>query len=163
MKKRINIESLVDQIEKITREKIAGESVVSLEEYRKLKRKTGGKHNILVVDDDPTMRSALVRLLVDEGYNVESASDGTQLEKVFDKHTFDLILLDVGLPWVNGFELTDVLKAHEDLKHIPIVLISGMGSDEDMQKGLDLGAESYIRKPFDIDVLKNTVSNLIKK
>lgn len=163
MKKKINIESLVDQIEKITREKIAKESVVSLEEYRKLKRKTDSPYSILVIDDDPTMRAALVRLLEDEGYQVESAADGTQLEKVFQNNSFDLILLDIGLPWVNGFELTEVIKSHEDLKHIPIVLISGMGGDEDFEKGLQLGAESYIRKPFDVAILKNTISNLIKK
>lgn len=163
MKKKINVESLVDQIEKITREKIAKESVVSLEEYRKLKRKSNDMYSVLVIEDDPTMRAALVRLMEDEGYLVASAADGTQLEKVFDKNSFDLILLDVGLPWVNGFELTEVIKSHEDLKHIPIILISGMGNEEDFQKGLALGAESYIKKPFDIDALKNMVSHLIKK
>lgn len=162
MNKKINIKALVDQIEKITKEKIASESVVSLDEYRKLKHKTDEKHTVLVIDDDETMRKALVRLLESEEYIVISAADGTQLEKVFDKDSVDLILLDIGLPWVNGLELTEVLKGHEDLKDIPIVLISGLGSKEDLEKGLSLGAEAYIKKPFDVGILKDTIKNLIK-
>lgn len=162
MNKKINIQSLVEQIEKITKEKIANESVVSLDEFRKLKNKQNKRLQVLVVEDDETMRKALVRLLESEGYKVISAADGTQLEKVFNNDTVDLILLDIGLPWVNGLELTEVLKAHEDLKDIPIVLISGIGSQEDLRRGLELGAEAYIKKPFDIDILKDTVKNLIK-
>lgn len=163
MNKKINIQSLVDQIEKITKEKIASESVVSLDEYRKLKNKTKQPLKILVVDDDETMRKALVRLLESDGYHVISAADGTQLEKVFSKDSVDLILLDIGLPWVNGLELTTVLKNHEDLKDIPIVLITGSSAKEDLEKGLSLGAEAFIKKPFDVDILKSTIKNLIVK
>lgn len=162
MNKKINIQSLVDQIEKITKEKIANESVVSLDEYRKLKNKTKQKLHVLVIEDDETMRKALVKLLESEDYTVISAADGTQLEKVFSKDSVDLILLDIGLPWVNGLELTKVLKSHEDLKDIPVVLISGLGSQEDLDRGLKLGAEAYIKKPFDVDLLKTTVRNLIR-
>jgi two-component system aerobic respiration control protein ArcA len=161
MNKKINIQSLVDQIEKITKEKIANESVVSLDEYRKLKNKNKQKFHVLVIEDDETMRKALVKLLESEDYYVISAADGTQLEKVFSKDSVDLILLDIGLPWVNGLELTKVLKNHEDLKNIPVVLISGLGSQEDLDQGLKLGAEAYIKKPFDVDLLKTTVRNLI--
>lgn len=161
MNKKINIQSLVDQIEKITKEKIASESVVSLDEYRQLKNRQKQKLTVLVVDDDETMRKALVRLFELEGYNVISAADGTQLEKVFSKDSVDLIILDIGLPWVNGLELTRVLKNHEDLKDIPVVLISGLGSKKDSEEGLNLGAEAYIKKPFDVDMLKSTVKNLI--
>lgn len=163
MNKKINIQSLVDQIEKITKEKIANESVVSLDEYRKLKNKKKQQLNVLVVEDDETMRKALVKLLESDGYHVISAADGTQLEKVFSKDSVDLILLDIGLPWVNGLELTKVLKNHEDLKDIPVVLISGLGSKEDLERGLKLGAEAYIKKPFDVDTLKSTIKNLIEK
>ncbi len=163
MNKKINIQSLVDQIEKITKEKIASESVVSLDEYRKLKNKQKQQLTLLVVDDDETMRKALVRLFEFEGYQVISAADGTQLEKVFSKDSVDLIVLDIGLPWVNGLELTRVLKSHEDLKEIPIVLISGLGSKEDVDRGLSLGAEAYIKKPFDVEMLKTTVKNLVEQ
>lgn len=161
MNKKINIKTLVDQIEKITKEKIAKESVVSLDDYRKLKNKKKQKLNVLVVEDDETMRKALVRLLESDGYTVISAADGTQLEKIFIKDSVDLILLDIGLPWVNGLELTQVLKSHEDLKEIPIVLITGLSSEADLNKGLQLGAETYIKKPFDVEVLKSTIKNLL--
>lgn len=163
MKKKINIQTLVDQIEKITKEKIAKESLVSLDEYRKLKKQRKQKYNILVIEDDETMRKALAKLLESEGYLVTTAADGTQLEKIFGQDTVDLILLDVGLPWVNGFELTQVLKSHEDLKEIPIILITGLTNQKDLEKGLELGAETYIKKPFDVEILKSTVSNLLRR
>ena len=107
------------------------------------------------------MRKALVKLLESDGYSVISAADGTQLEKIFMKDSVDLILLDIGLPWVNGLELTQVLKSHEDLKEIPIVLITGLSSEADLNKGLELGAETYIKKPFDVETLKSTIRNLL--
>ncbi len=161
MNKKINIKTLVDQIEKITKEKIAKESVVSLDDYRKLKNLKNQKLNVLVIEDDETMRKALVKLLESDGYSVISAADGTQLEKIFMKDSVDLILLDIGLPWVNGLELTQVLKSHEDLKEIPIVLITGLSSEADLNKGLALGAETYIKKPFDVETLKSTIRNLL--
>jgi DNA-binding response OmpR family regulator len=108
------------------------------------------------------MRKALVKLLESDGYQVISAADGTQLEKVFSQDSEDLIVLDIGLPWVNGLELTKVLKSHVDLKDIPVVLVSGLGSQEDLDRGLKLGAEAYIRKPFDVDTLLSTIKNLVQ-
>ncbi len=160
-KTRINTKDLVTKIEKITKERIVKEGVVSLDEYRELKRKTQPK-TILVIEDDETMRSALKRIFEGEGYQVKSAADGTQLSLVLDDSPIDLIVLDIGLPWINGLELAKLLKEHDDLKSIPLVFISGKTSDFDVKRGFEAGADDYLKKPFDIEQIKKTVATLLK-
>ena len=70
--------------------------------------------------------------------------------------------MDVGLPWLNGFELGQMLKEHKDLKKIPLVFVSGKTGDEDIKKAFAIGADDYIKKPFEIDKLKKTVETLLK-
>jgi two-component system aerobic respiration control protein ArcA len=74
----------------------------------------------------------------------------------------DLILLDVGLPWINGFELAEMMKGHKDLSEIPLVFLSARTSDADMKRGFSVGADDYIKKPFDIEKVKKTVNTLIR-
>ena len=113
LKNSVNTKKLVEKIEKITKEKITKEKVVSLADYRNLKKKEEPK-TILVVDDDETMRLALKRLFEAEGFRVLVAADGTQLSQVLDEHPLELIVLDIGLPWINGFELCKLLKENEE-------------------------------------------------
>jgi two-component system aerobic respiration control protein ArcA len=93
---------------------------------------------------------------------VKTAADGTQLAVVLDDTPIDLIILDIGLPWINGLELAKLLKEHEDLKHIPLVFVSGKTSEFDVKRGFEAGADDYIKKPFDIDKMKKTVHTLLK-
>lgn len=160
-KKSIDTKILVDKIEKITKERLTSESIVSLDEFRKLKNKKENKC-ILVIEDDETMRSAMKRLFESEGYNVKTAADGTQLSLVLDDSPIDLIIMDIGLPWINGFELAKLLKEHEELKSIPLIFVSGKTSELDVKRGFDVGADEYIKKPFDVDHIKKTVSQLLK-
>lgn len=161
LKNSVNTKKLVEKIEKITKEKITKEKVVSLADYRNLKKKEEPK-TILVVDDDETMRLALKRLFEAEGFRVLVAADGTQLSQVFDEHPLELIVLDIGLPWINGFELCKLLKENEELKKIPLVFISAKTSEFDIKRGFDVGADDYIKKPFNVDEIKNTVRTLLK-
>lgn len=160
-KKSIDTKILVDKIEKITKERLTSESVVSLDEFRKLKNKKEHKC-LLVIEDDETMRSALKRIFESEGYMVKTAADGTQLATVLDDTPIDLIILDIGLPWINGFELAKLLKEHDDLKSIPLIFVSGKTSDLDVKRGFDVGADDYIKKPFDVANIKKTVATLLK-
>lgn len=160
-KSRINIKDLVKKIEKITKERITQDGVVNLEDYRELKRKQKPR-TILVIEDDETMRSALKRIFEGEGYKVKTAADGTQLSVVLDDSPIDLIVLDIGLPWINGLELAKLLKEHDDLKSIPLIFVSGKTSDFDVKRGFDAGADDYIKKPFDIEKIKKTVATLLK-
>ncbi|MEQ1876281.1 MAG: response regulator [Bdellovibrionia bacterium] len=160
-KKKINTKKLIDKIEKVTRERIANNSVVSLEEFRNLKKKKEPQ-TILVIDDDETMRAALKRIFETDGYRVLTASDGTQLAGVLDDNPIELIILDIGLPWINGFELAQMMKEHEDLRRIPLIFISARRSDTDVRRGFEVGADDYIKKPFDIEQIRKTVTTLMR-
>ena len=161
MSKKINTKDLVGKIEKMTKARIAGQSVVSLDQFRDAKKKLEPK-NLLIIEDDESMRSAYQRVFSSEGYVLKMAADASELSKVLDDQVMDLIILDVGLPWINGFELAQLLKEHKDLKKIPLVFISASASQEDMKKAFEIGADDYIKKPFDIDKLKKTISTLLK-
>ena len=158
---KINTKDLVKKIERITKERMTKESVVDLGQFRDLKNKANPK-TILVIEDDETMRNALKRIFESEGMAVKTAADGTQLSLVLDDNPIDLIILDVGLPWINGLELAKLLKEHEDLKHIPLIFCSGKTSEFDVKRGFDAGADDYIKKPFDIDKIKKTVQTLLQ-
>lgn len=160
-KAKINTKDLVNKIEKITKERMTKESVVDLGSFRDLKKKETPK-TILVIEDDETMRGAIKRIFESDGMNVKTAADGTQLSIVLDDTPIDLIILDIGLPWINGLELARLLKEHEDLKQIPLVFVSGKTSELDVKRGFDAGADDYIKKPFDIEKIKKTVSTLLK-
>ncbi|NJL24077.1 MAG: response regulator [Calothrix sp. SM1_5_4] len=134
--------------------------VVSMDDIRRLKERKI-QRTILLIEDDETIRAALKRVLEGEGYRVLAASDGTQLSSVLDDSAVDLVMLDVGLPWINGFELAEMMKSHKDLKEIPLVFLSARTSDADVKRGFDVGADDYIKKPFDLEKVKRTVNTLI--
>ena len=158
---KINTKDLVQKIERLTKERMSQESVVDLQSFRDLKKKDTPR-TLLVIEDDETMRNALKRIFEGEGLVVKTAADGTQLSHVLDDNPIDLIVMDVGLPWINGIELAKLLKDHDDLKHIPLVFVSGKTSDFDVKRGFEAGADDYIKKPFDIEKIKKTVRTLLK-
>lgn len=161
MAKRMNTKDLVDQIEKMTKSRIASQPVVSLDQFREADKKLNPR-TLLIIEDDESMRAALQRIFQPEGYILKIAADATELAKVMDDSPIDLILLDVGLPWVNGFELAQLLKGHRDLKAIPLVFVSGNATEEDMKKAFAIGADDFIKKPFDVEKLRKTVQTLLK-
>lgn len=160
MKKRINTEDFIKKIEKLTKARIAGEDVVSLDAFREAKKKSDPRV-ILIIEDDETMRAALKRILEPEGFILKMAADATELSTVLDDTPIDLILLDIGLPWVNGFELGRMLKEHYELKKIPLVFCSAKATDADMKEAFQIGADDFIKKPFDIEKLKKTIRTLL--
>ncbi len=160
-KKKIQAGDLIAKIEKIAKSRMASGEVVELQNFRELKKKTDPKI-ILVIEDDETMRNAMKRIFEMDGFTVKLAADGTELSVVLDETAPDLILLDIGLPWLNGFELGQMLKEHKDLKKIPLVFVSGKTSEDDIKKAFELGADDFIKKPFEIEKLKKTVATLLK-
>ncbi|MBL7545249.1 MAG: response regulator [Bdellovibrionaceae bacterium] len=161
MTKKIDTKDLINKIEKITKARIASQDVVPLDKFRETKKKEEPKM-ILVIDDDETMRASIKRILESEGYAVRVAAQANELSDVLDDTPVDLILLDIGLPWINGFELAELLKETKDLKKIPLVFVSGQASPDDMRRAFMVGAHDYIKKPFDVDKLKKTVKTLLK-
>jgi two-component system, OmpR family, aerobic respiration control protein ArcA len=161
-KKKINTTELLTKIERITKARMASEPVVELNSFRDLKKKMDPKV-ILIIEDDETMRNALKRIFEAESYVVRLASDGTELTTVLDDVPPDLIILDVGLPWMNGLELGQLMKDHKDLKKIPLIFVTGQSSDAEMKAAFEIGADEFIRKPFEIEGLRKTVENLLRR
>lgn len=154
--------SLRRQIESIKRQKIINKKVVSLADFRDLKSAVDTR-SILVVDDDEIMRSALKRILENEGYKVLLAVDGLELSKILETTRLDMILLDVNLPWVDGYELCRLIKDHHALKDVPLILVSARKSKQDIQAGFDAGCNDYVTKPFDIDYMTGVINRMLLK
>ena len=105
------------------------------------------KRCILVIDDTPIQLVMLGRILSTK-YNVKMAKTGEEGFKLAAEHDIDLILLDLYMPGMTGFEVLSRLKESDKTKHIPVILVTGSASNEDEAEGLTLGAVDYIRKPF---------------
>ncbi|MEW5959827.1 MAG: adenylate/guanylate cyclase domain-containing protein [Chloroflexota bacterium] len=106
------------------------------------------KAKILIVDDEEVMRDVLEGLLFYQGYDLAFAGNGrVALDKVAEVQP-DLILLDVMMPGINGFEVCRQLKAAERWRHIPIILITALSGKDDLATGLDAGADDFVHKPF---------------
>jgi DNA-binding response OmpR family regulator len=102
--------------------------------------------NILVVEDDREMADVLVRGLREEAHDVEIARDGNTALRLSDHSSFDLILLDVMLPGLNGLEVAKRLRMRSE--HIPVLMLTARDALQDVVVGLDAGADDYLTKPF---------------
>jgi two-component system OmpR family response regulator len=100
---------------------------------------------VLIVEDDPALRTLLMRLLREEGFQPLSAAHGGEMARVLETNTVDIILLDVMMPGSNGFQLCRSLRKESD---VPIVMLSARDDESDRLIGLELGADDYITKPF---------------
>lgn len=160
MSKKIYAKDLVLKIERLTKERMLENDVVSLDQFRQLKDKTAAP-SILVIDDDASIRASLKKLFEREKYLVALAADATELAKTIDESSIDLIILDIGLPWINGFELAVLMKENKDLKGIPLIFLSAQASELDLKRAFEVGASDYVKKPFDVEELKKTVRSLL--
>ncbi|HPF17150.1 MAG TPA: diguanylate cyclase [Thermotogota bacterium] len=116
------------------------------------------KQTILIVDD-VTQNIIILNATLKEEYNTLFAKNGEEALKVAKETKPDLILLDVMMPGMNGFEVCSELKKDEELKNIPIIFVTALNDTGNESEGLNLGAVDYIRKPFNIDIVKLRVRN----
>jgi len=119
------------------------------------------RKSVLVVDDEPASIMGLTKIL-DQDYTVYVAKNGANAVKLAKEKLPDMILLDIIMPDMNGYEVISMLKNTIETKDIPVVFISGLGTDEYEEKGLELGAVDYIHKPFAPEIVKLRVRNQIK-
>jgi CheY-like chemotaxis protein len=117
---------------------------------------------ILVVDDDEMVLMALEELLKPEGYEVHAFSSGTEaLKKLDEEGGFDLLMMDVIMPEMDGFELCRRVRQKEKYKEVPIVFLTAKSRDEDRAKGLEAGANLFLSKPISPDKLIEIVSSTL--
>jgi two-component system KDP operon response regulator KdpE len=100
---------------------------------------------LLLVDDEPSIQQALGPLLRSRGYQVDIAGSGTEALKIFSQRVPDLIVLDLGLPYMTG---TEVCRRVRSESNVPIIVLSARGAEADKVRALDLGADDYVTKPF---------------
>ncbi len=118
---------------------------------------------ILIVEDSPTMRAMLVSALedLDGPVKITEAESGFEALRRLPRESFDLILTDINMPDINGLELVAFVKKNEAYRSIPLVIVSTEGSERDRDKGLALGADAYLVKPFDPEELCRIAQGLL--
>lgn len=119
------------------------------------------KHRILLVEDEENLAIGLQYNLTEEGYIVELAKDGREALKLFETKMVDLIVLDIMIPYIDGFEIAR--RVREKDPQMPILMLTARTTREDKVKGLELGADDYITKPFHLEELLLRVKGMLKR
>ncbi len=115
---------------------------------------------IIILEDDRILLKALNIELISNGFEVLSATDGASGIKIIEKENPDLVLLDLVMPKMHGFEVLKKLKNNKNTKNIPVIILSNLGQEEEIKKGMELGAFDYYKKAS-TDL--NELSDKIKK
>jgi two-component system chemotaxis response regulator CheY len=119
--------------------------------------------NFLVVEDSPTMRQLIsFSLKRFKGSRVIEAVDGVDALKKLSTEKVDIILTDINMPVMDGLKLVSLVRQNPQLKHIPIIIITTEGAEEDRERGLALGANAYISKPIQSSHLIRTISEIFQ-
>ena len=120
---------------------------------------------ILIVEDSPTMRALLNSALegLEIPVKITEASSGFEALRCLPREPFDLIVTDINMPDINGLELVSFAKSNDAYRSIPLIIVSTEGADRDRERGLELGADAYIVKPFEAEYLREVVVDLLSR
>ena len=116
---------------------------------------------ILIADDEPSIVAALEFLLLRGGYEVQVARDGEQTLELVDGFNPDLVLLDVMMPRRSGYEVCTRIRERADRRHVKIIMLTAKGRDAEVSKGLSMGADLYVTKPFSTRELMAKIRELV--
>ena len=115
---------------------------------------------ILLLEDDVILQEIIEEFLLESGYDVESFFDGEKALDAIGSKSYDMLLLDVNVPNINGFEILSYLR---DIGNTtPAIYITSLSGIDDLKKGFDLGADDYLKKPFDLEELKVRIERIVK-
>lgn len=118
---------------------------------------------VLIAEDERDIRDLIVFTLQFSGHDVTAAKDGAEAVELAKKSNFDIILMDVRMPRMTGYEACTQLKAIDRFKDVPIVFLSAKGQDTEVKHGLSIGADDYILKPFAPDQLTAQVKEILAR
>ena len=122
---------------------------------------SSAKPKIIIVDDDRETRELLAMALQMEDFEVAQAANGLRLISTLQVDQPDLILLDVNMSWIDGFELCRAVRKNEDFKDIPVIFISARSSSADVKRGIEAGAADYFTKPIELQTLIARIKELV--
>jgi DNA-binding response OmpR family regulator len=117
---------------------------------------------ILIVDDEPNIILSLEFLMKREGFEVLVAGDGERALQAMAEQRPDLVILDVMMPKLNGFEVCQRIRAQPDWRGVPVLMLTAKGHETEMKKGLALGADAYVTKPFSTRALVAEIRRLLE-
>jgi two-component system alkaline phosphatase synthesis response regulator PhoP len=118
---------------------------------------------ILIAEDEPDIRELVAFMLRFAGYEVVAASNGEEAVQTALREIPDLVLMDVRMPRMTGYDACRVMKANPDLRDVPVVFLSAKGQESEIQTGLQAGAEEYLLKPFSPAELTNRVRHILAR
>ena len=119
---------------------------------------------ILIVEDSPTMRTLIASALEELtcAVKITEVESGFEALRALPRESYDLIVTDINMPDIHGLELVSFVKGNAAYRSIPLVIVSTEGSERDRDKGLSLGADAYLVKPFDPEALRQIAQNLLE-
>ncbi|MCM2357719.1 MAG: response regulator [Geobacteraceae bacterium] len=120
-----------------------------------------GKKKILAVDDEPNILMSIEFILEMEGYEVHTARDGEEALEVAERVRPDLILLDVNMPRKHGYEVCRIIRERPDMAGTKVIMLTAKGQTLERKKGLEVGADEYVTKPFSAEDLLAKIRNMI--
>lgn len=115
---------------------------------------------ILIVEDDPALRNSIRSILEGTGHDVHSAGDGSAGARALEQSTYEIVLLDIGLPFVDGWQ---ILRSLENKRQPSVIVISARGEERDKVRALDMGADDYLAKPFGADELMARIRAVLRR
>lgn len=115
---------------------------------------------ILIVEDDPAIQALLHDFIKEAGYDVTLAADGVEALAAYSEHAFDLILLDIMLPKIDGYSVCEVIRQKSD---VPIIMLTALDGEQNQLKGFDLQIDDYITKPFSMPVLIRKIAAVLRR
>jgi CheY-like chemotaxis protein len=118
---------------------------------------------IVIAEDEPDIRELIAFTLRFAGHEVITGANGQEGYELAKQHKPDLVMLDVRMPKMTGYEACQNIKAEPDIAHIPVIFLSAKGQETEIEQGLSVGAEQYLLKPFAPDQLTQQVSEVLKK
>lgn len=123
-------------------------------------RQNVNKKKLLIVEDEPEIRELLKNYLTHEGFEVVLAEDGVQAISLFSKGGFNLVILDIMMPKIDGFGVCEVIKKQSN---VPVMFLSALNDDKSQIRGYDLMADDYVTKPFSMPILIRKVNALLRR
>lgn len=117
---------------------------------------------ILAVDDEPNILMSIEFILEMEGYEVHTARDGDEALEVAERVHPDVVLLDINMPRKDGYEVCRILREREDMAHAKVIMLTAKGQALEKKKGLEVGADEYVTKPFSTEELLQTIRSCIE-